>query len=236
MQIAATEGTLKSAGSGRMPFDESAETLPGVSAPSRVVRSIIRTARSSAKSFASRLIDLFASEAARSSTATASMEPIRGSRGSSGSSNPVARTGALAIRRSLAPHRQLTGERVLPALLPVERRPNELLEREPEQQVLQRPAVRRMSDQQDVLAVPLGEQVVQEAPSPLHDLPVALATREGLVDPLHALRFDIGHRRPVQLAAVALTEPPISVHRKVRPRKRDLCSLDRTAEVRCEDG
>jgi hypothetical protein len=39
-----------------MPFDESAATLPGVSAPSSVVRSIIRTARSSAKSFASRLI------------------------------------------------------------------------------------------------------------------------------------------------------------------------------------
>jgi len=62
-----------------MPFEDSAETLPGVSAPSSVVRSIIRTARSSAKSFASRLIDRFASVAARSSTATASIEPIQSS-------------------------------------------------------------------------------------------------------------------------------------------------------------
>ena len=81
-----------------MPFEVIAATLPGVSAPSSVVRSIIRTARSSANSFASRLIDRFASVAARSSSATASTEPIRGSRGSSGSSNPVASTGALAIR------------------------------------------------------------------------------------------------------------------------------------------
>jgi hypothetical protein len=96
-QTAATEGTVRSAGSGRIAFDDSAETLPGVSEPSSVVRSIMRTARSSANSFASRLIERFASVAARSSTATASTEPMRGSRGSSGSSNP-ARTGALAIR------------------------------------------------------------------------------------------------------------------------------------------
>src|SRR5947199_402384 len=75
---------LGSVGSGRTAFDASAAIFPGVSAPSRVVRSIIRIARSSAKSFASRLIDRRASVAARSSTATASTEPTRGSRGISG--------------------------------------------------------------------------------------------------------------------------------------------------------
>ena len=49
--------------SGRIAFEQSAATLPGVSAPSSVVRSIIRTARSSAQSFESFLIERFASDA-----------------------------------------------------------------------------------------------------------------------------------------------------------------------------
>jgi hypothetical protein len=51
---------------GRIAFALSARTLPGVSAPSSVVRSIIRIARSSAKSFDSRLIERFASSAGAS--------------------------------------------------------------------------------------------------------------------------------------------------------------------------
>src|SRR5437763_6761914 len=109
MQIAATDGTPASLGSGRIAFEASAATLPGVSWPSSVVRSIIRTASSSAKTFASRLIERFASEAARSSSATASTEPIRGSRGSSGSSKPRGRTGACAMAVSVAPARLRNG-------------------------------------------------------------------------------------------------------------------------------
>ena len=63
-------------------------------APSSVVRSIIRTASSSACSFDSRLIERFASVAARSSSATASTEPMRGSRGPGGSSKPPTSAGA----------------------------------------------------------------------------------------------------------------------------------------------
>src|SRR5438045_1668886 len=48
---------LGSDGSGRMPFEASAATLPGVSAPSSVVRSITRIASSSAKTLESRLIE-----------------------------------------------------------------------------------------------------------------------------------------------------------------------------------
>src|SRR5262249_37343629 len=92
-----------SEGSGRTAFDASAATLPGVSWPSSVVRSIIRIASSSAKTFASRLIDRFARLPARSSSATASTDPILGSRGSSGSSNPRGSAGACAIEVSLAP-------------------------------------------------------------------------------------------------------------------------------------
>ena len=94
---AATDGMLGSTGSGRTAFAQSAATLPGVSAPSSVVRSIIRTASSSACSFDSRLIERFASSAARPSSATASIAPTRGSRGPLGSSKPRGRAGACAM-------------------------------------------------------------------------------------------------------------------------------------------
>ena len=91
-QTAAQLGIEGSAGSGWIAFADSARTLPGVSAPSSVVRSIIRTASSSAATFDSFLIERFASAAARSSSATWSTAPMRGSRGSSGSSKPPGRT------------------------------------------------------------------------------------------------------------------------------------------------
>ena len=56
---------LGSSGSGRSALAHSATTLPGVSVPSRVVRSMHRIARSSPQTFASRLIDRVASAAAR---------------------------------------------------------------------------------------------------------------------------------------------------------------------------
>src|SRR5580765_3709368 len=93
----------RSVGSGRTAFEQSAATLPGVSAPSSVVRSMHRIASSSAKSFASRLIDRFASSPARASTATWSTEPIRGSLGSRGSSNPRGSAGACAMGSVYAP-------------------------------------------------------------------------------------------------------------------------------------
>ena len=93
----ATDGIDGSTGSGRTAFEQSAATLPGVSAPSRVVRSIIRTASSKACSLDSFLIERLASVAARSSSATASTEPIRGSLGSIGSSKPRGSAGAWAM-------------------------------------------------------------------------------------------------------------------------------------------
>src|SRR6266508_3122763 len=63
MQTAATEGIDGSMGFGRTALAHIAMTLPTVSAPSRVVRSMLRIARSSAQSFDSRLIERFASEA-----------------------------------------------------------------------------------------------------------------------------------------------------------------------------
>src|SRR5919198_2083793 len=119
---AATDGIDGSTGSGRTAFEQSATTFPGVSAPSSVVRSIVRIARSSAQSFASRLIDRFPSVAARSSTATWSTEPMRGSRGSSGSSKPRGRTGACAIPTSLGGARPLAFAPVKAAALQLLRR------------------------------------------------------------------------------------------------------------------
>src|ERR1700730_9195082 len=72
MQIAATDGIVASPGLGRMPLAQSAVTFPGVSEPSRVVRSMQRTARSSAHSFEDFLIERLAREAARSSAPTSS--------------------------------------------------------------------------------------------------------------------------------------------------------------------
>ena len=101
--------------------------MPGVSAPSSVVRSIIRTARSSAKSFDSRLIERCASVAARSSTATWSTEPIWGSaaraeaRSPAGEQAPapclsVAREGASAPARRRPPARRSALRRIARSL------------------------------------------------------------------------------------------------------------------------
>ena len=76
-QTAATGGIEWSSGFGRTAFAQIATILPTVSLPSSVVRSIDRIARSSAQSFASRLIERFASEAARSSSPTASTAVVR---------------------------------------------------------------------------------------------------------------------------------------------------------------
>src|SRR5436190_1394966 len=54
-----------SVGSGRIALPASARILPGVSLPSRVVRSVMRITMSSAQSFASRLMLRLASDAAR---------------------------------------------------------------------------------------------------------------------------------------------------------------------------
>ena len=98
-QTAATDGPLGSVGSGRTALLQSAATLPGVSCPSSVVRSQQRIASSRAHTLASFLMLRFASSAARCSTATWSIEPMRGSRCLSGSSNPRGSAGAFAIGR-----------------------------------------------------------------------------------------------------------------------------------------
>src|SRR6266571_3014735 len=69
---AATDGIVGSPALGRIALAHIAATLPGVSAPSSVVRSMHRTARSSAQSLEDFLIERLASEAARSSAPTSS--------------------------------------------------------------------------------------------------------------------------------------------------------------------
>src|SRR5207237_4154277 len=71
-QTAATDGMVESPGLGRMALAHIAATLPGVSAPSSVVRSMQRTARSRAQSLEDFLIERLASEAALSSAPTSS--------------------------------------------------------------------------------------------------------------------------------------------------------------------
>src|SRR6266508_2711025 len=74
---AATDGQDRSAGSGRRALADSARTLPGVSAPSSVVRSTIRIARSIAHCLAVVLIDRVPSSAASDRATSASVAVIR---------------------------------------------------------------------------------------------------------------------------------------------------------------
>src|SRR6266540_5525234 len=69
---AATDGQDRSAGSGRRALAHIARTLPGVSAPSSVVRSTIRIARSMPHALAVVLIERVARVAARASAPTRS--------------------------------------------------------------------------------------------------------------------------------------------------------------------
>ena len=70
MHTAATGGTSGWSGSGRWAWAHSERTLPGVSAPSRVVKSIMEMARSRACSLASALMLRVASAADRRSSPT----------------------------------------------------------------------------------------------------------------------------------------------------------------------
>ena len=72
MHSAATCGVSGFSGSGRRALAASVRTLPGVSEPSRVVRSTIEMARSIAASLAAFLIERVARPAARCSTPTGS--------------------------------------------------------------------------------------------------------------------------------------------------------------------
>src|SRR3984957_19056942 len=89
-------GAVGSAGSGRLALAHTARTLPGVSWPSSVVRSIIEMAISSAHCLAVVLIDRLASMAARASAPTWSTpgSPCRNSR-SEGPTRAGISTGAL---------------------------------------------------------------------------------------------------------------------------------------------
>src|SRR5215471_2988989 len=111
-QTAATIGTAGSAGSGRLALAHSARTLPGVSWPSSVVRSIIEMAVSSAHCLAVVLMDRLASMAARASAPTRSTpgSPCRKPRNSG-----MACVGALIGDSLLSPLRRGCHIHVVPA-------------------------------------------------------------------------------------------------------------------------
>src|ERR1044071_8777122 len=90
--MAAAAGQDGSAGSGRRALAESARTLPGVSAPSSVVRSTIRMARSMAFALAVVFTDRVPSAAALASTPTLSTpgSPARNDRRSDNPDTVVA--------------------------------------------------------------------------------------------------------------------------------------------------
>lgn len=119
----------------------------------------------------------------------------------------------------------------MPPLLPLERRPDELLERHALQQMLERPAVRGVADQDDRLPVVAFAQVGEERPRLLHDIAIALSAREGDLDALPPLGVDLRDGTTVQLAVVALAEPRVESNRDRGVTERNLGRLDGASEV-----
>ena len=111
------------------------------------------------------------------------------------------------------------GDAVVPAGLPVEGGDDQLGQGGAEQQVLQRPPVGRVGDQQDPAAVPVPPQVGQERPGARNDLHVALAARERRVHVAGALRGDLGDGGAVEVAVVALAQPRVLHDRRGSPAK-----------------
>ena len=112
---------------------------------------------------------------------------------------------------------------------------NELLQRHAHQQVLERPARRRMPDHDDAPRLVLDRHVHQKGPHPLDRLPVALAARERLVDPTRSLPLDLRDRHTVQRAVVALAQPRVLPDGDAAVAEGEFRRLDRAAEIRGVD-
>ena len=76
------------------------------------------------------------------------------------------------------------------------------------QEVLEGPPVRRVGDHEHRPAVVPALDVLEERPGQLEHVPVALSAGERFVDPVDARIESVG-RRAVQLAVVALAQPPV---------------------------
>src|SRR6478736_9001679 len=122
-----------------------------------------------------------------------------------------------------------SGERPLPAGLPPERRVDELLERRAVEQVLQRPSVGRVRDDEHPLPVVVTPQVVEEGRRRLDDLAVALAAAgKRHLDVGEPDALELGHRGAVEAAVVALTQPGIDTQYDGAVAVGQLGSLERT--------
>lgn len=89
-------------------------------------------------------------------------------------------------------------------------------------------------DDQDPPAVVAAGEVVEERADAVHDVLVALPSREGDLDPLRALALESLDRRAVQRTVVALPQPGIRVDRDRGAREGDLRRLHGASEVRGE--
>src|SRR3954470_16624279 len=190
-QTAAPDGIAGSLGSGRIAFELSAATFPGVSAPSSVVRSVQRIASSSAQTFASFLIERLARLAARSSSATASIEPIRGSLGSSGSSETPGGAGAAAIRSSLDAAGLLDRAPRLHLVRVLRVAADEVGERHRERPVLHLPDVAELVREQVVVA---GLEPAAEQDRPVRAVAVEAAEPRQPEEPRDDEHADVARR------------------------------------------
>jgi hypothetical protein len=73
-------------------------------------------------------------------------------------------------------------KQIVPALLPAERGVHKVLQGCSMEQAIQRPLVRRVTDDDDFTAVPCRGKVTEEVARLVHDLAVTLPVRVGLVD------------------------------------------------------
>ena len=91
-----------------------------------------------------------------------------------------------------------------------------------------------VADDQHPRTVPAGEQVAEEAADAVDGLLPALAAGVGRREVRHPVGVDLVARGAVELAVVALPQPPVEQHRRAGIAEREVDRLDGAVQVGAE--
>lgn len=125
-------------------------------------------------------------------------------------------------------------ELVLPSFLPYEVSLKEVFERLAVEKVVERPTGGEMTDDEDALAAPAQQDIVEAAPHPMDGLLPALAVGIRCGEVVSAHGVDLRGRRAIERAIIAFAKSPIKEHGSGVSRERKLDRLDRPTQVRCK--
>jgi hypothetical protein len=120
--------------------------------------------------------------------------------------------------------------------LPQEGGGDQLLERPAAEKMLEGPAGRGVTDDENPLASPTHGHVIEEPADAGDRLSPAFASLVRDIEMSASRPMELGHRHTVAFAVVALSEPPVVKDRDRRARKGDSNGLDGAVKVRREDG